>query len=74
MKQQTPIKSDGSTPSIDLGSKYAQQLGLEGIEEYDASTAVEEAAGTAVEASTEEGGGKKGGNKKKKKKNNKKKH
>ena len=72
IKQQTPIKGDGSVLSIGLGSKYAQQLGLEGIDEYDALAAAEEDAAKKAGTLAEENGGKKSGNKKKKKKNKKK--
>lgn len=72
IRQQTPIKGDGNVLDIGLGSKYSQQLGLEGIDEYDALETTEDEDVTKEEALTEESGGKKSGGKKKKKKNKKK--
>ncbi|KAG7352781.1 hypothetical protein IV203_008829 [Nitzschia inconspicua] len=73
IKQQTPIKGDGTVPSIGLGSKYSQQLGLDGIEEFEpTSAASQDETKTAGEAPAEDSGTKKGGIKKKKKKNKKK--
>jgi hypothetical protein len=72
IKQHTPIKGDESVLSIGLGSKYAQQLGLEGIDEYDAMASAEEELATKAELVADENGGKKTGGKKKKKKNKKK--
>ena len=69
-KQQTPIKGDG-TVSIDLGSKYAQQLGMENVTEYTEEEA--KAAADAENAKKEAEEGKKSGGKKKKKNNKKKK-
>jgi predicted flap endonuclease-1-like 5' DNA nuclease len=72
MKQHMPIKGDERVPSIGLGSKYAQQLGLEGIEEYNVLASADEDQVTKAEACVEENGDKKTGGKKKKKKNKKK--
>jgi hypothetical protein len=74
IKQHTPIKGDKSMLSIGLGSKYAHQLGLEGVEEYNALTVAEEDSSAETQGFVEESGGKKTTGKKKKKKNNKKKH
>jgi hypothetical protein len=72
--QQSPIKGDGSVPNIGLGSKYAQQLGLEFMKEFDAFALEEEAKATEDTESLRAGpdtGQKNSG--KKKKKNHKKK-
>ena len=69
--QQTPIKGDGTALSIGLGSKYAQQLGLENVKEYDELEA--KAAEDAEKSKQEAEEGKKSGGKKKKKNNKKKK-
>ncbi|KAL3904937.1 MAG: hypothetical protein SGILL_009879 [Bacillariaceae sp.] len=69
--QQTPIKGDGIALSIGLGSKYAQQLGMENVKEYDEVEA--KAAEDAEKSRQEAEEGKKSGGKKKKKNNKKKK-
>ena len=76
MSQQMPIKPSAITgvsegaPSIELGSKYAQGLGLGDLKAYDASAAV---GATAAEEQPNEASAPTGGNKKKKKNNKKKK-
>jgi hypothetical protein len=69
--QQTPIKEDGRVLSISLGSKYAQQLGMENVKEYDELEGKTAEDTAQTEPETE--GGKKGNGKKKKKSNKKKK-
>mmetsp|Transcript_6986 Transcript_6986/g.17530 ORF Transcript_6986/g.17530 Transcript_6986/m.17530 type:complete len:683 (+) Transcript_6986:288-2336(+) len=68
INQQTPIKNEGETVNIGLGSAYAKQLGLGDITEYDGSAEVP--TPPAESETTQESGTKKKKktNKKKKKK------
>jgi hypothetical protein len=71
LDQQRPIDAtEGALVHIDLGGGYAKQLGLGGVDEYDATSAVDEDTTlTGAGASKEEdNAGKKAGGKKKKKK------
>ena len=67
--QQTPIKDDGKAIEIGLGSSYASQLGLKGVNEF-SSAVIDQ--NNSTKASIEEDNSKEK-NVKKKKKNNKKK-
>jgi len=67
MNQQTPIKNTGKAVDIELGSSYANQLGLTGIIEYDGSTDPNPSDSVENQSNQAEKSGKK------KKKNNKKK-
>ena len=72
--QQTPIKGDGTSVDISLGSSYAKQLGLGEISLYDGTSTLDaskQSTDNADEAKQEDG--KNAGGKKKKKNNKKKK-
>ena len=72
IKQQTPIKGEGGSISIGLGSTYATYLGLADIVEWDEST-VTLASTVAPKDAAAEGGGKPSTKRKKKSKKKKKK-
>ena len=71
--QQTPIKNEGKTIELGLGSTYANHLGLKDISVYDGSTALMNNQKNSTENSNEPEHQKEKNGKKKKKNNKKKK-
>ncbi|VEU43930.1 unnamed protein product [Pseudo-nitzschia multistriata] len=66
--QQTPIKNEGKTVNIGLGSAYAKQLGLGDVSEYDSTESKSPSDNTHQSELGETNGKKKKKNNKKKKK------